>query len=328
MKTSLFAAAFCALTLPSTLFAGGEGWSSDFEASKKAAADGKKDLLMDFTGSDWCGWCIKLNKEVFSKDEFKTGVKDKFVLVELDFPQDDSKLSEATKAQNKELGEKFAIQGYPSIVLADSAGRPYAYTGYQAGGAESYVKHLDELREKKTKRDQAFAEADKLEGPAKAKALVSALKEMELEPPVVSAFYGDVVEKIKTSDPKDETGFTKEAAAADRLRKFEEQLQEFAQKKDHKGALALVEATIKEGGFEKSKAQEMILTKASIQASSGDFDAALKTVDEARAFHPESPINGQLDGFKKQLEKARDKKKSGAKEDKEEAGEEEEAEDK
>ncbi len=50
-------------------------WSSDFEASKKQAAEAKKDLLIDFTGSDWCGWCIKLNKEVFSLEPFKAGVK-------------------------------------------------------------------------------------------------------------------------------------------------------------------------------------------------------------------------------------------------------------
>ena len=71
----------------SALHAGGEGWQTDFEVAKKLAAEGKKDLLLDFTGSDWCGWCIKLNKEVFGLEPFKTGTKDKFVLVELDFPQ-------------------------------------------------------------------------------------------------------------------------------------------------------------------------------------------------------------------------------------------------
>ena len=54
-------------------FAGGEGWSSDFAAAKKEAAASNKDLLVDFTGSDWCGWCIKLDKEVFSQEPFKAG---------------------------------------------------------------------------------------------------------------------------------------------------------------------------------------------------------------------------------------------------------------
>lgn len=52
------------MALHSTVFAGGEGWVSDFAAAKKEAAESKKDLLVDFTGSDWCGWCIKLVDEV------------------------------------------------------------------------------------------------------------------------------------------------------------------------------------------------------------------------------------------------------------------------
>ena len=127
------------MALLGTAFAGGEGWSSDFEAAKKQAAESKKDLLIDFTGSDWCGWCIKLNDEVFKHDAFKAGVKDSFVLVELDFPKDKSKLSEETQKQNKELGEKYAVQGYPTILLCDADGRPYAATGYQKGGPEKYV---------------------------------------------------------------------------------------------------------------------------------------------------------------------------------------------
>ena len=96
-------AAVVALGWSGFAFAGGEGWSSDFAASMKLAADSKEDLLVDFTGSDWCGWCIKLNKEVFSLEPFKAGVKDKFVLVEVDFPKDESKLSEETRKQNEEL---------------------------------------------------------------------------------------------------------------------------------------------------------------------------------------------------------------------------------
>ena len=64
-----------------------EGWEVDFEAAKAKAAKEKKLLLVDFTGSDWCGWCIRLQDEVFLKDGFKSYAKDKFILVELDYPQ-------------------------------------------------------------------------------------------------------------------------------------------------------------------------------------------------------------------------------------------------
>ena len=65
----------------------GEGWLVDFEKAKLTAKTESKDILMDFTGSDWCGWCIKLRDEVFTKDEFKSAAPQKFVLLELDFPQ-------------------------------------------------------------------------------------------------------------------------------------------------------------------------------------------------------------------------------------------------
>ena len=212
------------MALHGSAFAGGEGWSSDFAAAKKLAAESKKDLLIDFTGSDWCGWCIKLNDEVFKHEPFKAGVKDSFVLVEIDFPKDKSKLSEETQKQNEELGEKYAVQGYPTILLCDAEGRPYAATGYQKGGPEKYVEHLNELRGNKAKRDEAFAAAGKAEGLEKAKALVAALDAMKLEDAMVANFYGDIAEQIKAADPKDETGFGKKAAAKKRLTDFQNAL--------------------------------------------------------------------------------------------------------
>ncbi|MCW1925826.1 thioredoxin family protein [Luteolibacter arcticus] len=326
MKTKYILAATCAaLAGFSSALAGGEGWSHDFDAAKKQAAGDKKDLLMDFTGSDWCGWCIKLNDEVFKHDAFKTGVKDKFVLVELDFPQDKSKLSEETQKQNEELQGKYAVQGFPTILLCDSEGKPFAKTGYQAGGPEKYVAHLDELRAKKVTRDKSFDEAAKAEGPAKAKALIAALKAMELEDETVSAFYPDVVEQIKAADPKDETGYAKELAAKEKFAAFEQELNGFARKQDHAGALAFVEKSA--GDFEGEQKQQIVVTKAMIYAQMEKFDEAIKAVDEAKALAPESDMAARFDGFKKQLEaakeKSKDKPKEGAKEEeaKEEAAE-------
>ena len=300
--TSIVCAAVMALI--GTTLAGGEGWTSDFEAAQKQAADSKKDLLIDFTGSDWCGWCIKLNDEVFKHDAFKNGVKDTFVLVELDFPKDKSKISDEVRAQNEKLNEKYGIEGYPTILLTDADGRPYATTGYQKGGPEKYVAHLNELRAKKTTRDEAFAAAEKAQGVEKAKALVAALDAMQLSEASVSAFYGDVVERIKAADPEDATGFSKKAAAAGRLKAFQEQLQELAGKKDMEGALKLVDKTIAEGGFETEETLQMMMTRAVIFAELEKFPEALKAIDDAKAFAPESPMIPGIDKFRKRLEEA------------------------
>ena len=295
-------AALVALYCSGIAFAGGEGWSSDFEAAKKQAADSKKDLLIDFTGSDWCGWCIKLNKEVFSQEPFKAGVKDKFVLVELDYPRDKSKLSAATLKQNEELAKKYPVGGFPTILLTDAEGKPFASTGYQTGGPEAYVKHLDELRAKKTARDESFAAAAKTSGVEKAKALVAALAAMGLEDDMIANFYGDVAEQIKAADPKDETGYAKAAAAKGRLATFQSELQVCAQKGDHDGAIALVDKTLKEGGFDTEDTQQMMVTRAMIFAEQKKFDEALKAVDAAKTFAPDSETATAIDGIKAKLE--------------------------
>jgi len=321
MKTKhLFAAAFAASLGFTSAFAGGEGWTHDFAAAKKQAADEKKDLLMDFTGSDWCGWCIKLNEEVFSHEPFKAGVKDKFVLVELDYPKDDSKLSEETKKQNEELKGTYAIQGYPTILMCDAGGKPFAKTGYQEGGPEKYVAHLDELRAKKDTRDKSFAAAEKADGPAKAKALIAALDAMELEDALVANFYPDVIGQIKAADPKDETGFAKKIEEKGKFAKWEEELNGFAAKQDMDGALAFVEKS--EGDFTGESKQKILATKAMIFAQQQKFDDALKVLDEAKAAAPDSEVAGQLEGFKAQLAKMKEAAAGAEKsEEKDEAAE-------
>ena len=295
-------AALMALYCSGIAVAGGEGWSSDFEAAKKQAVETKKDLLIDFTGSDWCGWCIKLNKEVFSQEPFKAGVKDKFVLVELDYPKDKSKLSAATLKQNEELAKKYPIGGYPTILLTDADGKPYAATGYEAGGPEAYVKQLDELRAKKTVRDESFATAAKASGVDKAKALVAALAAMGLEDGLIANFYGDVAEQIKAADPKDETGFGKASAAKARLAAIQSELGVCAKKSDHAGALAVMDKALKEGGFDTEETQKMMMTRAMILGKLKKFDEAIKAMDEAKAFAPDSEMAAAIDGIKVRLE--------------------------
>ena len=123
-------------------------WVTDFEAAKQKAAAEGKDLLIDFSGSDWCYWCKKLDGEVFSKSVFIEEAAKQFVFVMIDFPNDKSGQSEELQAQNKRLAEQFDIKGYPTVILAKADGTQYAQTGYQEGGPDVYLVHLKELREK------------------------------------------------------------------------------------------------------------------------------------------------------------------------------------
>ena len=119
-----------------------KGWETDFEkASATAKAEGKY-ILIDFSGSDWCGWCVKLDKEVFSMNAFKDYAKENLVLVLADFPRNKSKQSAAVQKQNKALAKKFGIRGFPTVYILDPNGKPIDKTGYQAGGPEAYVEYI------------------------------------------------------------------------------------------------------------------------------------------------------------------------------------------
>jgi len=121
-----------------------DGWMTDFELAQTKAKEENKSLLLDFTGSDWCGWCIKLKDEVFSKSAFKDYAKESLVLVELDFPRN-KKQSAEVKKQNEALAQKFGVRGFPTLILLSPEGELIGKTGYRQGGAEAYVEHLKEI---------------------------------------------------------------------------------------------------------------------------------------------------------------------------------------
>jgi len=119
-------------------------WLTDYDQAIKVAAEKKQPVLVDFTGSDWCGWCIRLDNEVFSQEAFLAYAKDNLVLLKLDFPNR-KKLPKEEAARNQALAEKFGVQGFPTIVLLGADGQEKARTGYKPGGAETYVEHLKGL---------------------------------------------------------------------------------------------------------------------------------------------------------------------------------------
>ncbi len=124
-------------------------WLHDYKAAKAQAAEQNKPILINFTGSDWCGWCIKLEKEVFKKEEFQKYAKKHLVLMEVDFPNKKEQ-SEEVKEQNEKLDKQFKIEGYPTVFLIDAEEKKISEDiGYREGGPAAYVEHLKSLLEKK-----------------------------------------------------------------------------------------------------------------------------------------------------------------------------------
>ncbi len=117
-------------------------WLTDLDEAKKVAAKDKKAILVDFTGSDWCGYCIALHKEVFEKPEFEKFAKD-YVLVELDFPRM-KPLAAAKKAKNAAVKDKFEVQGFPTVIILSAAGEELGrQTGYTPkSGPKVYLEKI------------------------------------------------------------------------------------------------------------------------------------------------------------------------------------------
>lgn len=133
---------------------------STIEEALAAARAENRDVLVDFSGSDWCGWCIRLNEEVFDTPAWRdTGAK-RFLLVELDFPRR-RQLPDSQRLYNERIRDQFGVTGFPTVFVLDSAGRAYARTGYQEGGPAEYLAHLDAFAPRKGEIGRLLADPDR-----------------------------------------------------------------------------------------------------------------------------------------------------------------------
>lgn len=143
MKHTLLLAAAVTAAVASAKTSTPAGWTDDYDAALKQAAKEKKLVLADFSGSDWCCWCQRLDQEVFDTETFRKEATNSYVLLMVDSPNDKSLLSEKAKAQNPDLVKKFKIRGFPTVLVLDAKGEIVHKTGYKSGGPEKYLKMLD-----------------------------------------------------------------------------------------------------------------------------------------------------------------------------------------
>ena len=190
-------------------------WLRNLDDAKRIAAEQHKDLLINFTGLSWCPYCKLLDNEVFRQTEFTSAAND-FLLVELDYPGSDDRFE---SPQQKELYDRwkrdYLVQGFPTVVLADMRGTPYAYTGYEKGiTPKRFLKQLASYQSLRQSRDQKFSEAENLMGLDRARKLDAAIKvisallgtKMDRFDDAVLVFYGDAVAEIQRLDADNAAG--------------------------------------------------------------------------------------------------------------------------
>ncbi|MEP6936962.1 MAG: thioredoxin fold domain-containing protein [Chthoniobacterales bacterium] len=149
------AAAVVLLFVAAASAAADSSWLTDIKQAQQQAKNDNKLVLLDFTGSDWCGWCIKLNREVFSKPEFKEYASKNLVLMEVDFPRQ-KKLDTTLQEQNEHLAQQYHVAGFPTLVILNGDGKKIGELDYSAAippgsqeakaTAGTFIAELEKLR--------------------------------------------------------------------------------------------------------------------------------------------------------------------------------------
>jgi protein disulfide-isomerase len=121
------------------------GWITSYDEGQQEAKANNKLVLLDFTGSDWCGWCVLLDREVFSKPKFKEYASKNLVLVELDFPKT-KPVPDTIRTQNVRLAQLYQVQGFPTIIVLNGDGQLVGEFGYVKGGPDAFIALLEKLR--------------------------------------------------------------------------------------------------------------------------------------------------------------------------------------
>lgn len=193
------------LFLSAVVAYGEELWSQDFEAVRKASQGSGKDILMDFTGSDWCPPCMRMEDEVFTQTSFIKKAPLKYELLRIDYPRKTPQ-SERVKQQNQKLAEIYPLEGVPTFLLVDKAGKPYAaLVGYQGGGPEAFLGLLDKLASQKKVLADLSAAVDQA-GPGAGKATALHNLYAQTEKWGLSAYYSDLPPKIMKEDSDGKAG--------------------------------------------------------------------------------------------------------------------------
>ena len=157
VKTPRLFLVAAAVSLVFAAFARAESdWLHDYSKAQEEAKANHKLLFLNFTGSDWCGWCIKLDKDIFSQPQFKNFAHDNLVLVELDFPRRKS-LPVEEKKQNMQLAQQYKVLGFPTIVVLNSNGQKvWQFDGYFSGARKLSSSSCKNCRKVKRNRSNLF----------------------------------------------------------------------------------------------------------------------------------------------------------------------------
>ena len=278
-----------------------EGWLTDMDAAKKEAAEQKKDLMIEFTGSDWCPPCMQLRANVLTKPDFQKEAQKNFVLLELDYPRSKEQSAEV-KAANQKLAEQYGVTGFPTVVFADASGKPFG--GFVGGRPrEDVMKAMQDALKNKEALQAAEANVAKAStDEAKVAALMEVLKLAPKD--YVDNFYGDVKAEIKKLDKDDKSGLKAADAHADQLKKEQKEVQDYLAGKMTANttpaeALQVVKSYPNRDKLLPETQQELLMMEfGTFLNSTGDVDGAVLILDKVAELKPGTEAGQQAPRIK------------------------------
>ena len=192
-------------------------WMTDFDAAKAKAKKEGKAILMEFTGSDWCGWCVRLRSTILDSRDFQQYAKDKFVLLEVDIPRNVNKIGAAQHARNRAIAAQYNISTYPTILVLDADG---TVLGGFIGGRDSLQSVISPLNEALNNSKKA-TEARKLDGVARATALMAVYNSLQ---PELKPYFRNLRDEIALYDPNNTTGIHTEIKETELIEHLKQQI--------------------------------------------------------------------------------------------------------
>ncbi len=269
-----------------------EGWLHEFDEALAAAKQQGKDILIDFSGTDWCLPCKRLWNQTLSQQDFIKLASRRFVLLDVD-DLASATMPEGRKERYEALQKRYAIQAFPTVVLATPDGLPYAATGMVAelNNPRAYWQHLEQLYERGQTFKAALAAAGGPRGLTDARSIVAALA--EVRPDFVNRFYSDKLAQLRKLKPPDETGYLAFIDARTELLAMEWKLHEqFLVTYDKWSAGQAIEgrwfeafaprdvdALIEKHKLRDASLQEALLARALLEIDAGQWREALSTLD-------------------------------------------------
>lgn len=145
-----------AFLLPFSNLIANEPWLTDLPTAQAKAQAENKSVLIHFSGSDWCGWCMKLRKEVFAKAEFDSYARSNLVLLIVDFPKH-KPVAAGIQSTNQRVAEQFQVQGFPTLILLDCQGKRLGNVNYSQGGTKPFLAEVERLRQSTLAHETAAA---------------------------------------------------------------------------------------------------------------------------------------------------------------------------